>query len=497
MEFNYIPGNLVAPIIAFEVNSGGQFENQSRILLIGHKSAAGSAVNDVPVPCFTERDARQLAGSGSMLDDMFRTARRNAPAQEIWILPVAAAGTANVRTITVGVPVAGAGILEIAGQPVQLTMATGDSANSVATALAAAVNAYFNPFDDASLPVTASVAANVVTVTNRHLGAHGAEIDMYVPVLATGNAFSGVLTIATTVPGTGAPSLTAGLAGLGDEPFDWIISGFSDDTNVGSLKTFLADVSGRWAWNRGIYGHAFYGKEDTSGNLTTSGLAQDNRHVTIIPRIAGGGYYEPTWVWAAEMAARVVPWLSDGANGNVSRNQTGLRMSGLRAPRDRTKWLDYATREAFLKSGLSTWTASVSGGVQIDKIITTQRTINSVADTTFRDVQKIGQLIYALRKFKAALVYEHSNKAIANDNPGNIGTISTVRDIKATLVHAYREMVNSGVVENVTRFGELLEVVRDTSNPNRVNILAPVDMANPLDIFAANVRVYSQFRNAA
>ncbi len=86
--FNTIPGNIVAPIFTFEVNSGGQFENGARLLLIGHKTSAGSAALDVPVMCSTTLEARQLFGAGSMLDDMVRLARKNAPAQEIWCLPV-------------------------------------------------------------------------------------------------------------------------------------------------------------------------------------------------------------------------------------------------------------------------------------------------------------------------------------------------------------------------------------------------------------------------
>lgn len=499
MSFNNIPGNIVAPIVAFEVNSGGQFESQSRLLLIGHKTSSGSMAADTPVPCQTERDARALAGAGSMLDAMFRIARRNAPAQEIWLAAVAPSGVANVRTLTVGSPPAGGGvgIIEIEGEPIQVTIAPGDGANAVAAALNAAINAYFNEFNDASLPVTSTVSTNVVTVTNRHLGAHGAEVDVYIPVLSTGNAFTGVLTPAQTVAGSGTPTLTTLLANLGDDEFDWIVSAFGDDTSVTAYKALMGDVSGRWAWNRQLYGHVFYPKTDTNGNLTTHGLAQDDRHVSPIARVAGGGYAQPSWQFTAAYAARIVPWLSDGANGNVSRNQTGLQLVGIAAPRDRAYWPNYASRNAWLVSGLSTWKVARGGSVVIDKAITTQRTFLGVPDTTFRDIQKIGQLVYSLRRFRARLTYEHGQKAIADDNPGNIDTISTTRDIKATMVHTYRELVNSGVLENVVGFGDLVDVTRDADNKNRVNIVAPLDHVNPLDIIAANAVVYSQYRAAA
>jgi phage tail sheath gpL-like len=211
-----------------------------------------------------------------------------------------------------------------------------------------------------------------------------------------------------------------------------------------------------------------------------------------VPRPAAAIIPEPSWVWVARQAGRVVPWLSDGANGNVSRNQTGLD-TGLRPPRDRSKWYDYATRDALLR-GASTWKVDQAGRVLVDKIITTQRTTLGVTDTTFRDVQKIGQLMYALRRFRTALTMEHGQKAIADDNPGNVGAISTPRDIAATFMHSYQDLVLQGVLENPVRAAEMLQVKRDTDNPNRVNIYAPIDMVNPLDIIAANAVVYSQFR---
>lgn len=497
VSFNTIPGNLVAPIVTFEVNSGGQFESVSRLLLIGHKTSAGAANLDTPVICPTTTEARRLAGAGSMLDDMVRAVRRNAPAQELWILPVTDSGTAEVRTITVDdVPAnGGQGVIEIAGEPVSLTIGAGDDANAVASALAAAINAYYNPLTEASLPFTATVASAVVTLTARHKGAFATDIDINVPVLTGANAFTGNLTIATGTAGAGTPDLSAGLAALGDDPFDWIVSAFADATNVGRYEALLSDVDGRWAWNRQIYGHVFYPVTGTVSEVTTAASGEDDRHVSVIARPSGASIPQPSWIWAAAIAGRIVPWLSDGALGNVSRNQTGLEVIGLAPPRDRSKWYDYATRESLLHSGASTWKADSAGRVLIDKVITTQRTTNGVTDTTFRDIQKIGQIVYALRKFRTDLTIQHGQKAIADDNPGNSGAISTTRDIAATFMHSYREMALSGVLENVVQAANMLQVQRNADNPNRVDIYAPLDMVNPLDIIAANAVVYSQFRS--
>ncbi len=214
------------------------------------------------------------------------------------------------------------------------------------------------------------------------------------------NAFTGKVAMATGTAGAGDPDLSAALAALGDDPFDWIATPFADATNLGRYKALLSDISGRWAWNRQVYGHVFFPATDTVANLTTAGLAQDDRHLTMIPRPATGLTPQPAWQWAAAFAARIVPWLADGSTGNVSRNQTGLAIEGIAPPRDRSKWYGYATRDAFLRSGVSTWSVDQAGRVLVDKAITMQRTTLGVPDTTFRDVQKMGQLVYALRKFR-------------------------------------------------------------------------------------------------
>ncbi len=493
--FNNIPGNLRAPIIAFEVNSGGQFESVSRLLMIGHKNNGASATDNVPFRCNSVNEAIALTGKGSMLAEMLIAGRLNAPAQDIWLLPVPTTGTAEVRTLTVGaVPAAGGyGAIEIGGELISMTVGAGDSAATVATALSAAIANYQNALTKSALPFGSAAATNVVTLTARHAGDIYNTVDINVPVVASGNIFTALLTLATPTPGTGTPSLAAGLAALGDDPFDWIVSPFADATNMGRYQTVLSDIAGRWAWNRQSYGHVFVPKTDSTANLTTFGLSYDTRHISTLPRIAAGGDPTTPWVWAAAMAARIVPWLSDGDTGNVSRNQTGLIVQGVKAPRDRTKWInDYASRDAFIGSGLSTFGVREDGAVTIDKIVTMQRTDGAGnVDTVFRDVQKIGQLVYALRKFRARLQAEHGQKAIADDNPGNLLAVTTPKDIKATMAAVYRSM--PGVVENPSEFAARLDVQRNTDNPNRVDIYAPMDMVNPLDILAANATIYSQY----
>lgn len=489
-----IPANLTAPIFTFDVQSGGNFQDETRLILLGHGLASGNLAEGGIALCNTDLDARTLVGAGSMLESMFLAARKNAPAQEIWIGRVADSGTAEQRTITIGnvPPEGGQGVIQIAGEDIAIEVVPGTSANTLATVLSDAVNRYYNRISHRSLPFTATAAANVVTLTARHKGTYAAGLDIFVPVLDRVNAFKDLLTFAVAVAGVGAPSLANILAAMNDDPFEIIVSAFGDATNLGLLDSFLGAVSGRWSYAKQIYGHAFYPKTDTSTNLVAFANARDTWHLTMIPMFSNGGFAVPDYQWVAAFVARVSAWLGGGANGDVSRNQTGLVVEDVIAPRDRLYWMDYPTRNALLQNGVSTWSVNRNGDVTIDKLVTHQQTTNGAPDTTFRDVQRVFQLTYALKRFRTDLAYEHSNKAIADDNPGNLEAISTVRDIKATLYHSYRSM--RGVLENAAAALEAMVVTRDTDNPNRVNARLPMDFINALDIFAGLARVYSQFR---
>ena len=158
-----IPANIVAPIFAFDVRSAGQFENETRMLILGHvaeDAAAGRLAVGEIAACNTRFDARTLCGAGTMLESMFLKARLNAPAQEIWIGAVDDSGTAEVRTIEVdAVPAAGGqGVLLIAGEVVAVELAAGGTVNAAAAAISAAINGFFNKQTAKSLPFTASVA---------------------------------------------------------------------------------------------------------------------------------------------------------------------------------------------------------------------------------------------------------------------------------------------------------------------------------------------------
>lgn len=497
IEFNNIPGSgLVAPIITFELTSGGSFESTARLLVVGFVNAdspiaigtPGDPIAlDTPMVVSGHAEVQSLAGAGSMLEDKYRIARQNAPAQEIWIMGIADVGTEGTWKITVdSAPPAGVGTVEIGGDAVQVTVGTGDTEEDVAAAIADAINNYYNELYQITLPVTAVASLAVADVTARHKGEIFNNLDFFLP--ESGNVFYDTVTITVGVPATGDPDTSGGLAALGDIQFDYQSWTFSDALNMQRYEDAMSDVSGRWSWARQSYGHIATAFTGSISETTTAGLGEEDRHKSMVWHAAATP--SAPWRWECAQFALQVPWLEDGANGNVSRNQTGRVVFGLRPPRDPNVWPDYATLNTLNKSNTSTWGVSPSGDVTLHKWVTMSR-LNAAAlpDTTFRDIQSMAQVMYSFRRFRTMLFDEHGQKAIADSNPTDMGALTTPEDITATMDRATRTM--PGVLE-----GGRFIVERDVENANRVNILAALDRVNPLDVIAANGKLYNAF-NAA
>ncbi|MEM9734243.1 MAG: hypothetical protein AAF903_12285 [Pseudomonadota bacterium] len=489
--FDTIPGDIVAPIITFEVNSGGTFTNESRGLVIAPKSTDGTMDQNVPYFPANRSEARQLAGKGSILSDMYRRfSLRNA--LNVWMMSVADVGTAQQVTVTINTAATGTGRIQIAGQMVTVGTDVDDTPAAIATALAAAINSYYDPLTEAELPYTATAASAVVTLTARHKGVIFEGVDIWLDD-RNANSFIGNVTIDTPTAGAGDPNLSAPLAAIDENNWDWIYIPFSDDANFARYEALLSDVSGRWAWSKQLYGHVFTAKRGSTAEITTYLDAKDTRHVSTVFSFTASGDATPIWGVLAEQMAPLHNWLSDGTGGGVTRAHDGLPAEGHKTPRVRASWPDYNLRNTLLKLGGSVWRVNNADKVVLSKVVTHHKTENDAPDATFRDIQSIAQLTYGLRRIRAQLAFEHSNRIAADDDVLSPDLpASTTRDVEATLVQTYTELVEGGVFRNTQAFTEAVRVTRDNGNPNRYNIFAPILRGVPLDIIAANATIYQK-----
>ena len=489
VSFNTIPANVRVPLFYAEVDNSqaGYFSQALRTLIIGQKLAAGVAAADTPILVSRTDEAKTQFGIGSMLARMHDVYRANDSFGEVWCLPLAdnGAGVAASGTLTVTGPATAAGTvnLYVGSQRVQVAVAAADAATAIAAAINAAINA------DTTLPVTSTVLTGVVTVTAKHKGTLGNAIKLQLNYRGYAGGESTPAGVAVAVVamsgGTADPTLTTALAAMGDEEYDFIVMPYTDSTSLDALKTVMNDSTGRWAYNRQLYGHVYAAKADSFANLVTLGGARNDQHASI----AGyeTGVPNTPWEYAAAYGARNAVFL---AADPARPTQTGELVGILPAPAG-SRFI-MTERQTLLNSGIAT--SYVGGGaVRIERAITSyQKNTWNQADPSYLDSETLHTLAYVLRRLRYNVTQKYPRHKLANDGTrfGAGQAIVTPSVVRGEILSEYAAMEEMGIVENAKEFAKHLIVERDANDPNRLNVLYPPDLVNQLRVFA----VLAQFR---
>lgn len=490
VSFNTLSPTVRVPLFYAEVDNSQANTGEvgaGRVLLIGQMLSGAAVAPFRPLLVSRTDEAVSLFGRGSMLARMHRLYRQNDLIGEVWCLPVAdnPAGVAATGSITVTGPAAVAGTLSVyvAAQRIQVAVAAGQAAASIAADLAAVINAA------ADLPVTASVAAAVVTLTCRWKGETGNDVTV---IVNYGGSLSGEATpagvglaVVAMSGGSGNPSVADAVAAMGDEEYDHVTLPYTDATNLDLLRTEMGDSTGRWSPYRQVYGHVWSARRGTLSGLVSFGVSRNDQHTTVVG--VELGVPTPVWEVAAAWAARSAVYLNAGPERPT---QTGPLTGVL--PAQPGQRFTLTEKQSLLSSGVAT-TVTGGGVVRIERSVTTyQKNAWGQGDTSYLDAETLFQLAYILRTLRTAITSKYPRHALANDGtrfgPGR--AVVTPAVIRAELVAAYRGLERSGLVENAEAFKAALIVERDSGNPNRINVLYPPDLVNQLRIFA----VLAQFR---
>ena len=210
--------------------------NIQKVLLIGDKSSAGSIAANKPTEVATEQEAIALAGSGSVLMQMYKAAKKAWKYAQISFLcyEVAESSAATwAFTLTGTATAAGQVGVDCNGVQFVTGVAKTDTAVAIATALAAEIN------NTPDAPFTAEASSGTVTLTAKCKGAYvstaagGLNVS---PICITTGVTAGNV---TTTAGTGTVNLETALAAAFPERFHIIVSPVNDETNLGKLRTHL------------------------------------------------------------------------------------------------------------------------------------------------------------------------------------------------------------------------------------------------------------------
>jgi phage tail sheath gpL-like len=484
MQFNQIPGNIRVPFVRFEVNAGAApYQSIQKLVLIGQKRTGGSAAVEVPVLVTAGEDA--LFGTGSMLAGMYKTARANAPFQEIWAIPLAdaASSVAAFGTVTIaGAPVAAPGtlVLYVGGLRVAVPVNQVMTNAEIATAVAAAVNAC------PGMQVTASVALAVVTLTARNTGTLGNTILITTRLYPDdGPMADNLCTIVAMHNGAGDPLITNALASMGDGLWDWIVMPYCTSAYLTEMEIWL---DARWGPMSQTYGHNITAMAGTAGEVLAFTTSRNSWHTSVMPTYKAP---HPTYLWAAAVGAQAAVHLQSAPE--LSRPLQTIELVGLLPPKLKVDEWSTVERQSFYYGGASGYSTE-RNVVRIDRLITTyQNNSWGQPDASFLDINTIAQLVYGIRTMMAYITQIYPRAALVDENPNNIQGFVTPDAIRTAFIHSYKGLVDIGVFENAALFAELLVCERNETDTNRIDTYLPLDHVNQLRVLAVNATSYPQF----
>ncbi len=481
VDFNEIPVASRVPFFSVEfdatraaLDSGVQ---PHRVLVVGNRLSTGQVAELLPRTATTADEVAAFFGRGSVIHGMAKLwflGNRNTPVTFIAQDDAAGSVAATGSVAFSGSPSqAGTVALYVGGRRYRVAVTAGLTATQVATAVAAAIQA------DPDRYATAAGVAGSVNLTARNKGSEGNGLDLRLNLFADEFLPIGLSATVTAMSGGSAnPDVAAVFAVLGDEQFNTLAVGYSDDATHAALDLELAS---RFRADRQIEGVAILARRATQSALLTYGAAKNSRHVSVMGHDLSPA---PPWEWAAGVAAQVAA----AASADPARGFARLPVPGLLGPVQRDAFT-YAERDALLFDGISTFTV-VAGVVQLERVITTYQTSPAGADdASFLDVATL----YTLSRFRYDLRQEfalrYPRAKLANSSaafgPGQV--VVTPAEARGLVISLAAEWQRQGLLEDLDAFKAALLVERNATNPSRLDVVLEPNLVNQFLILGAKV----------
>ncbi|OQB05775.1 MAG: Phage tail sheath protein [bacterium ADurb.Bin212] len=482
ISFNTIPSNLRVPFAYVEFDNTravqGSAQQVYKGLIAGLKLSGGTANLNQPYLVTSASQAKTLFGTGSMAAKMAEKWLANNSFTQLSVIAIAepGAGVQAAATITVTGPATAQGSAEIliGDQKVSVAIASGDTANTIAASINAAINA------DSELPVTSSVSTNVVTMTVRHKGVHGNELTAQVNYYEGEALPTGVsLAITAFTAGTLAPDISDLITAMGEEQYNIIAFPFTDAASLTDLEAELLD---RWGGIRQNDGFAFCAKNLSQSALITFGDGRNSQFVSMM-----GAYKVPTSTW--EFAAGIAGLVAFHASIDQPRPLQTLQLTNVLPPK-LTERLTLEERNLLLYDGISTFYVNPSGNVALERVITMyQENTFGAPDTSYLNIENMLNLSYLRFDWRTYILNKYPRHKLADDGtrfgPGQ--PVVTPNLIKAEAITKFRDWESQGRVENFDQFKEDLIVERNVLDRDRLDIYLPPDLINQLRVTATQI----------
>lgn len=488
ISFAQVPAALRYPGAYIEVDGtqAGLGGDIPAVLLVGQKLPAGTAPAGEITQLSGVQDAINKAGAGSMLAQMAKRYRDIDPTLDLYMLPYAdnGAGVQATGTITVtAVPTtAGTLALYIAGKLVSVAMATGQTPTQIAAAIAAAINAA-----GTEIPVTAAAAAAVVTLTARHKGSCGNNIDLRLNLYREAAVAGLALTLAAMAGGAGDPAPGALTTMLGQQWFRYIALGINDAATLAAWHT-ESQLRYKPPIQAGF--RAFTAMRGDYTAAVAYGTAGNYEHISALSL-----EINPTSTW--EAAAMVTAAAAPRLFNNPVESLEGVALPGMIGK----TYHDWTNANSLLFKGMSVMQVGKDGSCSIKRLISMyQYRPDGSADDAFLDINTAEVMERIRYEQRIGAIKRFTGTAAAKSNEGYRPglRITTEDDVRAFLLSLYKHtlMEEYGWTQAYDYYKEHVVVEQDPTNPSRFNyrdtpvLLSPYYILAGRDVFYKAVPTY-------
>lgn len=467
-----VPSSLLRPgsyhTFVFSTGSRGLTRLPQRVLLVGTMLATGTATAVEPTQIFDALDADTKFGQGSPLALMARAALAQAAFQktspEIWCVGIAepsGGGTAkNVHTFTLTGPATADGTLtvRIAGRTISCGVQNGQANTVVATALQQACAA-----QHANLPVIATVAGAVVTLTATVKGVNGGDVAFQTIKLPAGIG----LAHATGTAGAGTIDITAALdASLGRD-----YQGIAVENNeTGDVDDATDHTAVAWGYATKRYRWVFFGVNSSLADGTTLAASANDFTIIVItcedcPNLAGE--------MAACAAVRVFG--TERANANYD----GMMLK-LYPPDTASSVFSGAEIESCLQGGATPLMPDSTGQrVKIERLVTTKITTSSAPDYSTFDLctSRVAALMAQQIDIRYAQEFTGEDALLDLDENSPEYVVDAVRDM---VIDIHRRFEAIRYIRNVEDHKDEILVEPNPDTAGRLDGVNPITVVSPL-----------------
>lgn len=481
ISFQEIPQALRYPGAYVEIDGSqaGLGGDMPIVLLVGQKLATGTAPAGEVIRISGVEDAKKKAGEGSMLAQMAARYRKIDPVLDLFMLPYAdlVAGVQATGPIAVTSVATASGTipLYVAGKLISVAVAPGQTTAQIAAAIAAA-------FTDIDIPVTAAAVASDITLTARHKGTCGNNIDirlgLYGEVMPAGLG----LTIGAMSGGSGDPEPGNLEAILGSSRwYRYLALGIND---AATLAAWHAESQRRYAPPVQAGFRAFTAFRGDYALAAAFGETKNYEHISNLSLEINPA---TTWEAAAILTAAAAPKLYN----NPVESLEGIQLTGMIGVSNH----DWTQANSLLFKGMSIMQVSKDGTCTIKRLISMYlfrpdgSTDDAYLDINTAEVMeriRYEQRIGAVKKFTGTAAAKTSE----GYRPGL--RITTEDSVRAYLLSLYKHtlMQEFGWVQAYDYYKANLVVEQDPLNPSRFNYLDTPVLLSPFYVLAGR----SQFR---